>query len=232
MSKSNTMKKLDSILASKEEIKEEIVAKGGSIDDSTPFAEHGDAIQELSGGVDTTLIDMIEGNEFDLIIPRKATKIARSAFRNNQYITTLYIPNTITAIDQDSFASIPTLRSVEIEKGLEFLGKNMFASCTNLSSINIPNTVTKLDYGVFNGCSSLTYLVVPSSVSTYGSYCLNIGSPTNQATIRFEHTVPPAVPNSAMTLANIKEIQVPAGSAEAYKSKTTFANYAELIVEF
>lgn len=229
----NAVDKIRKAIASKNAIKEATQAKGGNISDTTPFSQYGTAISELSGGVDQILIDLIEGNQVNLVIPEGITKIAKFAFWQDRYIKSIEIPSTIVEIGENAFSNIDgSLNTVVIKEGITYLAKNMFAACTKLNSINIPKTVTKLDYGVFNNCSSLTYLVVPSTVTTYGSYCLNIGSSTNQATIRFEHEIPPTVPNSAMTLAQIKEIQVPINSVEAYKAKTTFANYAEKIVGY
>ena len=191
---STTVEKLQKVLNTKNALKEKINEKGGNITDNTPFADYVNELDNISSGADPILLDLIEGREVNLVIPKEATKIAKNAFENDSYIKTITIPSTITEIGERGFFGSAILETVSIEEGITYLAKNMFAGCTKLKTINIPRTVTNFDYCVFNSCTSLTYLFVTKNVKTFNSYCMSIGSASNLATIRMEHETPPTIP--------------------------------------
>lgn len=139
---------------SKQAIKNSINAKGGSITDSTPFADYSTAIDNLpSGGDDSTLKDLIERD-----------------------ITTLNIPSGTTKIGSNAMAACSSLTSVTIPSGLTIIGASAFNGCSSLTSVTFPNSVTYiLDYA-FQGCTSLSgTIAIPSSVTSIGKGAFGSG---------------------------------------------------------
>lgn len=131
--------------------------KGGSVGASDTFASYATAIDNLpSGGDNSTLIDLIEGDITSINIPSGTTRIGESAFSNISTLTSATIPNTVT-----------------------YIGQSAFANCLNLANITIPSSVTTFNTYSFYNCISLTSVTIPNGVTTIPSSCFFGGGFSN-----------------------------------------------------
>lgn len=113
---------------------------------------------------------------------------------------------SVTSIEEDVFYNCSSLESVTIGSGVTFIGKRAFSFCSSLTSIIIPDTVTEIGQSAFYGCSSLAEVYCkPTTPPTGSSYMFNENAPG-------------------------REIYVPAGSVNAYKSAEYWSEYADSIV--
>lgn len=139
---------------SKQAIKNSINQKGGSITDSTPFADYSTAIDNLpSGGDNSTLIDLIERDITTLNIPSGTTKIGTNAMSTCSSLTSVTIPSSVTEIGLQAFSGCTHLQSVTIPSGVTSIGDYAFNACFGLSgTITIPSSVTRIGNGAFASC--------------------------------------------------------------------------------
>ena len=151
---------------------------------------------------------IIEVKEDDLV---GATRIAENAFYHCDKLIRVEIPNSVTEIDA-----------------------NVFVNCFALNSIIIGDGVTSVAAS-FSGCNNLTNITLGSSVRTISAYTFGGLTPEpNSVVYTFKSTTPPSIWVGTYSLHRpeyIKEIRVPKGCVDAYKSKTNYAEYADLIVE-
>jgi len=168
---------------SKQAIKNSINQKGGSITDSTPFADYSTAIDNLpsGGGSGNPLLESIDVSDFsgttfnkvasyitDVTIPSGVTVIGQNAFQDCSSVTSINIPSGVTSIGNSAFRRCTSLASVNIPSGVTKIENYTFANCTALTSINIPSGVTSIEQYAFDTCSALTSVTIPSSVTSIG----------------------------------------------------------------
>ena len=139
---------------------------------------------------------------------------AENLYMNSTLITELIIPDGVTAIGDLAFRSYTSLTSVTIGDSVTTIGDFAFCYCDSLTSVTIGDSVTTIGEWTFAGCDSLTTV-----------YC--------------KATTPPSLGSSAFkyysngSYINIGcTIYVPRGCGEAYKSATSWRNYASDIVEY
>ena len=152
---------------------------------------------------------------------REVTKIGNNAFdrqvNNIDYqFTTIIIGNKVNEIGENAFRLCNRLRTVELPEELRKINAGVFDNCTRLQNIEIPENVTSIGTGAFSSCVKLFSVIIPKNVTSLGnasfSNCANL------------HTIIIRQPN-AFPLSNIfvgtpiKNIYVPSGSEEGYKSK-------------
>ena len=224
----------------KQAIKTSINNRGGSVTDSTPFADYSTAIDNLpSGGSGNPVLESIDVSDFS------GTSFNRAA----SYITDVTIPNSVTSIGSYAFQYYSSLTSVTIPSGVTSIGNYAFQSCSSLTSINIPSGVTSIGSNTFDSCSSLTSVTIPSGVTSIGdrsfksSGLTNINIPSGVTSIEREafhgcsslQTVivnaitPPTLGNNVFNNTNDCPIYVPAASVDAYKAANNWSQYASRI---
>ena len=152
---------------------------------------------------------------------REVTKIGNNAFdrqvNNIDYqFTTIIIGNKVNEIGENAFRLCNRLRTVELPEELRKINAGVFDNCTRLQNIEIPENVTSIGTGAFSSCVKLFSVIIPKNVTSLGnasfSNCANL------------HTIIIRQPN-AFPLSNIfvgtpiKNIYVPSGSEDGYKSK-------------
>lgn len=215
---------------SKQAIKNSINQKGGSITDSTPFADYSTAIDNLpSGGDNSTLIDLIERDiSGSFTIPSGTTKIGYSAFSNCTGLTNVTIPNSVTTISGNAFTGCTGLTSITIPNSVTTIGDEAFQFCSSLSgALTLPNSLTVINRSVFKGCSSLTSITIPSRVTAI--YTQAFYNCTGLTSITFEATAPPSINSNSFQNTNNCPIYVPAESVDAYKAASGWSTYASRI---
>lgn len=238
---------------SKQAIKNSINQKGGSITDSTPFADYSTAIDNLpSGGDNSDLINLIEKtSRVGLIIPSGVTNIGTSAFYGWTYLQNITIPNSVTIIGREAFGNCEFLTEIRIPENVTYIGNSAFSGCQRLTSVNIPSGVTKIERGLMQNCSALKSINIPSGVTTIEQNafysCFNLISvniPSGVTKIGdgafqgcssltsaiINATTPPTTdgyqkPFNYTTC----PIYVPAESVDAYKAATGWVKYASRI---
>lgn len=98
------------------------------------------------------------------------------------------------------------LTTAKLPQGVTVLGIDAFVKCNNLTSIELPASLTKIGLTAFYSCSKL-------------------------ASITCRAAVPPEMSTSVLLgVTSLFEIQVPAGSVEAYKQAYAWSDYADKIV--
>ena len=98
------------------------------------------------------------------------------------------------------------LTTAKLPQGVTVLGIDAFVNCNNLTSIELPASLTKIGLAAFYSCSKL-------------------------ASITCRAAVPPEMSTSVLLdVTSLTEIQVPAGSVNAYQAASEWSNYADKIV--
>jgi hypothetical protein len=125
----------------KVDIKNAIIAKGGTVADSDKINVYAQAIEALpSGGDDETLKRIIDRSITKCNIPQGTTSIGGSAFNGCTSLTSVTIPDSVTTIG--SFA---------------------FYECSKLTSVTIPDSVTTISGYAFDVCSKLRTITVKAT---------------------------------------------------------------------
>ena len=209
-----------------------INAKGGSVEASAPFASYATAIDNLpSGGDDSTLKDLIEGDITSINIPSGTTGIKAGAFQNCTSLTSISIPNTVTSIGDRAFSGCSALQSINIPSNVTRLGTQCFGSC-NLTSLTIPDSVTTIPSYLVDHCDNLTKIIVGNNVSTIqdGAFCTSNSNFVLSAIVINTTTVPDLQSTGAFNYTHDCPIYVPSASVDAYKAGYRWSTYAYRIV--
>jgi len=155
------------------------------------------------------------------------TTISGNAFNNFSSLASVTIGNNLAYIRNKAFISCDRLSSINFPDSLISIGIEAFADCRSLTSVTIPNSVTIIGQTAFYYCTSLTSCTIGSSVASIGSdafyYCRILTSITVNA------TKPPILGSRAFDNTNNCPIYVPAASVEAYKTASSWSNYASRI---
>ncbi len=117
--------------------------------------------------VNKTLVYCLK-SEGAVTIPDGITKIAPSAFNNNQRITGIVIPDSVTEIGGGAFAYCTFLESVTLSENITKIADGTFFGCDDLKRIDIPNGVTSIGENAFGLSRCLDLVSIPDSVKEFG----------------------------------------------------------------
>lgn len=191
------------------------------------------------------------GTAEEITVPDQTVEIAAHAFDGNEYIKTVKIGSNVEVINDYAFANCSHLQTVTFANGtaLKEIGEFAFAS-SGLTSLNIPDSVTTLGIGAFRG-TKLTSVVISTDITSLpdlifdhcrsletikiGNNIKNIGDQAfygcnNLKTVVCESATPPTLGGYILSGVPGLKIQVPAGSADAYKAADIWSTYAPYIV--
>lgn len=87
------------------------------------------------------------GGEFEIILPKNAIRIEKSAFEGSTGLIGIELPQ------------------------VSYIGVNAFYQCKNLKGITIPESVTKIDAQAFYKCESLSNITLGSNIIEIGTSC-------------------------------------------------------------
>lgn len=147
--------------------------------------------------------NMIQPQNFNVIIPNSVTIIGQSAFSYSR-INSINLSNQMTEIRDSTFYGCSLLTSINIPNNIITIGNNVFTS-SKLSNVIIGNGVTSIGNTSFAGCTSLTSVTIQAiSPPTLGS---SVFSGTSQNLV----------------------IYVPSESVETYKSASGWSTHASKI---
>ena len=157
------------------------------------------------------------------------TSIGESAFDGCSGLTTVTIPNSVTSIGIFAFFGCSGLTSVTIGNSVTYIGEGAFRRCSGLTSINIPNSVTYIGEGAFISCSGLTTVTIPNSVTSIGEKAF--ANCTNLADVYCYAENVPFTDNNVFYHSDIEYtfLHVPAGSIDAYKAKSPWNQFMNIV---
>lgn len=121
----------------------------------------------------------------EIVIPetyngKPITKIIRSAFVDNEYITKVVIPDTVTYIGDGAFQGCSALKTVKLSNNLIALGDFAFNWCKSLESIELPESLTSIGCYVIYGWEKIKSITIPKNVAEIGDhnfvYCSKLES--------------------------------------------------------
>lgn len=162
--------------------------------------------------------------------PASVKTINNYAFENTGF-TSVIIPNTLTRISDGAFTGCKKLETAIIGSGITEIDDRTFQNCSSLRDVRLSEGLTLIRHMSFGGCTSLTNLTIPASVTKIEGSALDMGSSSNKATITFLSPTPCIITISSFNTNYLEKIIVPAGSGEAYKTATNWANFADYIEE-
>lgn len=181
----------------KSDIKNAIIAKGGSVADNDKIDTYATAIEALpsggggaelpqnlsrfvtddwgnpkkitiKGSVTTIPNDALKNAQIEeVIIGNGVTTIGDSAFRDCSALTAITIPDSVTTINGGAFASTE-ITNIVIPDSVTSIGGEAFYHCLSLTGITLSNNITTISYRLFRECHSLTGITIPNSVTTIG----------------------------------------------------------------
>lgn len=138
-------------------------------------------------------------------------------------------------IGKNMFEGCTALKEIDIDA--DIIGIGAFNKCTALERVTLRN-VYEIDHLAFGECTALKTMELPESVTDmYGAAFGGSGIETlicGRAVPPMIHTyagynILSKIENGGETIPSLKEIKVPAGSAETYKSTANWSNYADRI---
>lgn len=115
----------------------------------------------------------------DLIIPETlggvpVTEIGKSAFIDNDNITSITFPETVTEIAASAFGNCDSLTEVIIPDAVTVLGDGAFSGCAGLVSVSTGNGITEIGTRTFHWCDSLKNVTIGSNVAVIGEEAFSV----------------------------------------------------------
>ena len=162
-------------------------------------------------------------------IPESVTSIGNNAFNYCTGLTSITIGNNVTSIGSGAFANCSGLTSITIPESVTSIGSGAFSECTGLTSITIPNGLTRIVESTFYNCRSLTSITIPNSVTSIGSHAF-----WNCSNLKDVYCYPENVPTTSSyafdgTLISSATLHVPIGSVSAYRAKSPWSGFGNIV---
>lgn len=142
-------------------------------EDTGVEAESTDFIYSDKG--EGTILVAYVGNDYDVVIPEKTTRIGNGAFAGNKVINTVKIPQNVTSIGNSAFENCINLCTISLPNNLLSIGDSAFAGCTQLEGTSdkgfsellaLPEGLIRLGDSAFADCRGLYSVYIPFSLVT------------------------------------------------------------------
>ncbi len=147
----------------------------------------------------------------DIVIPSIVTnpntgirysvaEIARWAFEQCFYITSVTIPSSVTAIKWGAFSDCNSITSIVIPQGVQIIENYAFYRCSGLTSIYIPSSVSTIGGNPIQSCDNLETIEVDERNPYYDSRIgcnAIINSSTNELIVGCKNTF---IPNTVESI--------------------------------
>ena len=119
--------------------------------------------------IENGVLESYWGEDKDVVIPDGVTKIASSAFNNDDWIESIVIPDTVTEIDNGAFYWCKNLREINLPDSITEIGEYAFKDCSSLEEIIVPGSVKEIKNSLFDDCVSLKHVKLSEGVKTIGN---------------------------------------------------------------
>ncbi len=171
----------------------------------------------FSGCTDLQIVD----------IPSSVTAIG-SAFVGCTGLEQVGIPSSVTSIADGAFLGCSNLMVIDLPTSITTIGNGTFQDCSSLMEVKIPSSVRSIGYFAFSGCISLMSIEIPAKVSNIGRYAF--WGCSSLDLICLKNTNPPIIENSNAfrEVSRSVEIEVPKGSATAYKQAYAWKEFSNI----
>ena len=177
------------------------------------------------------------------IIPEGVKRIGACAFRECEYITSVYIPDSVESVGEGAFSSSSGFQYFSgkfvTEDNLAVICDNTFigyATGNTNVSYSIPEGVTRIGWYAFDNCTYLKEITIPESVVEIGdvsmAFCYDL------ETVYCKPTTPPTALldyNGGWEVFDYNyntTIYVPMESVDAYKNAEHWSQYRDYIVGY
>ena len=171
-------------------------------------------------------------------IAENEQKVYEAGARKGKELFTKLADGSITDVTADDLAGVTELRrnafsyssikNIELPNTLITIGQSSFGYCQGIRSIEIPDSVQTIGESVFNGSWQIKTITIGAGVKSIGNYAFNISS---NAVYTIRATTPPTIQPSTFYASANPTFYVPQGCAEAYKTATNWAQFADMIYE-
>lgn len=130
-----------------------------------------------------------------------------------------------TTIGATAFQECTSLKNIKLSYGISILGRNLFYDCVSLTEMDIPRSVSTVEEGCFYLCNNIKEIYLPYNVSEIGERAFYSHG---LKTVTCESPVPPACANDSFMGGYGTVLNVPIGSAEAYRFSVGWSNFATI----
>ena len=135
-------------------------------------------------------------------------------------LRTFVIGNKVKNIEAKAFNGCLKLTTVEIDENAKSeiteIKEQTFANCNHLQNIDIPSSVTTIKTRAFAGCYKLTTVILPEKVNKIDNNAFM--KCKNLHTVIIHNPTAFTIGAMAFNQANLRNIYVPNGRADAYKA--------------
>ena len=186
---------------------------------------------------DDTLVDVLDKNITEAVIPNNVSHIGRRAFINCTSLKSVTIPNSVTWIGNRAFEGCTSLINITIPDSVTSISSSVVFGCISLKSVTIPNSVKSIGYDAFSGCTSLINITIPDSVISIGKWAFlgnesltsitignSVTSICNYAFAACKSLTSVIIPNSVISIgdgvfSNCKSLQSKTSNYKAFSLK-------------
>ena len=172
--------KLTYLNETKNAIKEAIVNKGVSVNDSDTFRSYADKISSIEAGGGTGGDAELEASFISSIddslganvtkLPSGLTSIGKRAFYEKTNLVSPKLPDSITSIGEEAFRNCTNLALTELPSNLTLIGGRAFYYCSKLKLTELPDSITSIGEYAFYRCEYLALTKLPDSLTSVGTY--------------------------------------------------------------
>lgn len=226
---------INRIKQAKADIKEAIIAKGGTLAEDAKLSEFKEAVEGLpSGGASFEEI-MTDDNGRgvvgieQVIVNEGVTSLTASAYKGMQ-IVKIQLPYSLNIINSGCFENCTLLNEVIIRDNVTKIGPYAFKGLFKLTKLNLPKKLQEIGMQAFMGAGFTEGLHLPQGVTKIPIGCFNNCSKL-PSLIFDEHTAIPTLDNINAFQSTPCKFIVPDALYDEWVSATNWSTYADRIIK-